>query len=475
MQLREVQVRALPPERLTPLIGEERAAQFAMTAKAARELLDGRSVCNVNSTAAGGGVAELLQTLLAYARGAGVNARWAVIEGNPRFFEITKRIHNHLYGSAGDGGPLGRRERADYEATLHDNLDGLLSIVRPGDALLLHDPQTAGLAPALAARDITLVWRCHVGIDHQNERSAIGWEFLQPYLEHVDAFVFSRAEFAPSFVPRDRIVVIPPSIDPFSAKNEPIPRDDAIRILQYVGLLDGGSSQPVVTFTRRDGSPGRIDRHIDLLQTGPAPGADVPIVLQASRWDSMKDMPGVMAAFASHITEMRDAHLILAGPSAHGVADDPEAAEVLDTCMVAWSRLPEYARTRIHLACVAMTDADEAAAIVNALQLHATVVTQKSIAEGFGLTVAEAMWKARPVVGSAVGGIVDQIVHGETGYLVDDPNDLDAFAGALRTLLDEPVAATEMGLRGHTRANSLFLGDRHLEQWAGLLARFAAR
>jgi trehalose synthase len=475
MQLREVEVRPLPPERLTPLIGDERAARFATIAKTACVLLDGRRVCNVNSTASGGGVAELLQTLLAYARGAGVDARWAVIEGNPRFFEITKRIHNHLYGTAGDGGPLGRRERADYEATLLANLDGLLSIVRPGDALLLHDPQTAGLAAEIAGRDITLVWRCHVGIDQQNGHSALGWEFLRPYLEYVDAFVFSRAEFAPPFVPRDRVVVIPPSIDPFSAKNEPISRNDAIRILQYVGLLDGGSGQPVVTFTRRDGSPGRVDRHVDMLQTGPAPGIDVPLVLQASRWDSMKDMPGVMAAFASHIEEMRDAHLILAGPSVHGVADDPEAAEVLDACMADWARLPEHARARIHLACVPMADADEAAAVVNALQLHATVVAQKSIAEGFGLTVAEAMWKARPVVGSAVGGIVDQIVHGETGYLVNDPFDLDAFAGALRALLDAPEAATEMGLRGRTRANTLFLGDRHLEQWAGLLRRFAVR
>jgi trehalose synthase len=474
-QLHEVDVRALTPARLTPLIGEERAAKFELTATSAREFLQGRLVYNVNSTAAGGGVAELLQTLLAYARGAGIDTRWGVIDGNPRFFEITKRIHNHLYGSPGDGGPLGPAERVDYESTLRDNIDGLPSIVRPGDVLVLHDPQTAGLAPALAARGITLVWRCHVGIDQQNEHSALGWEFLRPYLEHVDAFVFSRDAFAPPYVPRDRMVVIEPSIDPFSAKNEPMTRDDAVRILQYVGLLDGGSDKPVVTFSRRDGSPGRIDRHTDILQTGPAPGVDIPVVLQASRWDAMKDMPGVMNAFASHLGEMHDAHLILAGPSVHGVADDPEAAEVLDTCIRQWRTLPHHARSRIHLACVPMTDADEAAAIVNALQLHATVVTQKSIAEGFGLTVAEAMWKARPVVGSAVGGIVDQIVNGETGFLVDDPYDLDEFAYAVSKLLDAPDVAMAMGERGRDRANELFLGDRHLEQWAGLLERFAAQ
>ena len=149
MALQEVEVRAIAPGRLGSLLGPERAQRFETTAATARALLEGRAVVNVNSTATGGGVAELLQTLLAYARGAGVDVRWVVIEGDQRFFEITKRIHNHLYGTPGDGGPLGEAERRDYEKTLRRNLAGLLDLVRAGDVVVLHDPQTAGLAAAV--------------------------------------------------------------------------------------------------------------------------------------------------------------------------------------------------------------------------------------------------------------------------------------------------------------------------------------
>ena len=240
----------------------------------------------------------------------------------------------------------------------------------------------------------------------------------------------------------------------------------------YVGLLNGEVSQPVVTFTRRDGSPGRINGHVNTLQTGPGPPADVPLVVQASRWDTMKDMRGVMLGFAEHLDDFGSAHLLLAGPSVHSVADDPEASRVLDVCVTQWRALPGAARARIHLACVPMADADEAAAIVNVLQRHAAVVVQKSLAEGFGLTVAEAMWKGRPVLGSAVGGIVDQIVPGKTGWLLDEPHDLAGFAAALANLLADADESARMGDRGRQRVTELFLGDRHLEEWAQVFTRF---
>ncbi|HZP28775.1 MAG TPA: glycosyltransferase [Acidimicrobiia bacterium] len=470
MALQEVFVRALAPERLTALIGPERAHRFLATAAATEAGLAGRLVLNVNSTAVGGGVAEMLQTLLAYARGVGVDTRWVVVEGNPEFFGITKRVHNGLYGMPGDGGPLGADERRVYEATLHSNAAELRALVRPGDFVLLHDPQTAGLAPGLRRAGVTVVWRCHVGIDRPNGHAERAWDFLRRYLEDVDAYVFSCEQFAPPWIDRSRLEVIPPSIDPFSAKNEPMEPDEVARILQYVGLLDGGGAQPVATFTRRDGSPGRVNRHVDILQTGPPPPVEAPLVLQASRWDSLKDMRGVMEAFAEHVAPRSDAHLVLAGPAVHGVADDPEAAGILADCVQGWRRLPHAARSRIHLACVPMTDPDEAAAIVNALQRHCTIAAQKSLAEGFGLTVAEAMWKSRPVVGSAVGGIVEQIVDRESGLLVDDPTDPVAFGDALQVLLDDPAEATRLGANARTRACERFLGDRHLEQWAALLA-----
>lgn len=467
MTLPNVDVRPLPPHRLAPLIGPERAERFDMIAAAAREMLDGRVVLNVNSTASGGGVAELLQTLLAYARGAGVDARWAVISGNPRFYEITKRIHNNLYGFPGDDGPLGDEEHADYEATLRDNVERLAPFVRAGDFVLLHDPQTAGLAPALAALGATLVWRCHIGIDMPNEHSERAWSFLRDYLAPVHRFVFSREAFAPSFVPRSQLTVIPPSIDPFSAKNEAMLPSQVLEIVRYVGLLDGDASPPEFSFTRRDGSPGRVTGHVDLLGTG-APPDNVPLVVQVSRWDAMKDMGGVMQGFVARLDHLGDAHLMLSGPDVRGVTDDPEGQGVLDECLAMWDALPRPARERVHLSCVPMIDTDVAAAICNALQRLASVVVQKSVAEGFGLTVAEAMWKSRPVIGGAVGGIVDQIVDGRTGLLVD-PHDLDAFGDALETLITDLPAAAAMGELARVRALEYFLGDRHLEQWAAAL------
>jgi trehalose synthase len=451
------------------VIGEERAAHFSAMAEVTRALLGGRAVINVNSTAKGGGVAELLQTLLAYARGVGVDARWFVVEGNPAFFEVTKRIHNHLYGDPGDGGPLGVGERRVYEKTLHDNADDLLAVVRPGDVVLLHDPQTAALAAPARRAGGVVVWRSHVGVDAPNAEVEEAWAFLRPYVDDVAAYVFSRREFAPPWVDVDRLHVIAPSIDPFSAKNYEMPPAEAVRVLRYVGLLAGDEHPPPAPFVRRDGSRGRVDRHADILQTGPPPPSDIPLVVQASRWDRLKDMQGVMAGFADHVDGAGDAHLVLAGPSVSGVADDPESAHVLDQCAAAWRRLPHAQRARVHLACTPMRDPDEVAAIVNALQRHAAVVVQKSLAEGFGLTVAEAMWKGRPIVASGLGGIADQVVDGEHGLLLDDPSDLAAFGSATRRLLDDPGLAARLGANARRRALEEFLPDRHLEQWAALL------
>jgi trehalose synthase len=472
--LETVQVEALVPGRLEQLIGPERAGEFEKTAAAAREFLAGRRVVNVNSTATGGGVAELLQTLLAYARGVGIDTSWMVVACQPGFFTITKRLHNLLYGAPGDGGPLGHDERAVYDAALRGNGDELLSVVGRDDIVLLHDPQTAGLVPKLRRSGASIVWRCHVGRDEPNENTERGWEFLRPYLEDVDAFVFTRAEFAPGWMDRDRLHVIPPSIDPFSTKNMELDPSQVRQILQYVGLLADGTDSCHTTFVRRDGSPGRIDRRVDILQTGPPPPAQAPLVMQASRWDPMKDMAGVMESFARYVDGSSDAHLALVGPSVHGVADDPEAGQVLDDCVARWRALPAAARSRIHLACVPMHDPDEAAVIVNALQRHATVVAQKSIAEGFGLTVSEAMWKHRPVVASRVGGIVDQITEGENGILIDDASDLAAFGAAVEDLLRNPVRAKKLGEAAHRSAKEQFLGDRHLQRYAHLFATLAA-
>jgi trehalose synthase len=261
--------------------------------------------------------------------------------------------------------------------------------------------------------------------------------------------------------------VIAPSIDAFSAKNCDLTDIDVGRILRRVGIIQGDGGE-TVSFTRRDGTAGTVRRHADLLSGSPLP-AEAPLVVQVSRWDRLKDMAGVLAAFADYVAPAEPGvHLVLAGPDVSGVSDDPEGAEVLTACRAAWQRLPDGVRERCHLASIPMDDIDENAVIINALQRHAAVVVQKSLVEGFGLTVTEAMWKSRPVLASAVGGIQDQIIDGTDGVLLPDAHDLPGFAQRLRGLLDDPTLAQRYARAAHARVRDEFLSDRHLTQYVDL-------
>jgi trehalose synthase len=463
--MQHVAITSRDPFRFAPLVGQERTDLFAVeAAHEVLELLQGRSVINVNSTAAGGGVAEMLHVLLGLLRGVGVDARWLVIDGNPEFFEVTKRLHNHLYGSPGDGGDLGEAEHRIYDDTVQAERDALSAHARAGDIIVLHDPQTAGLAEHAKQFGCKVVWRCHVGIDEPNTHSRVGWDFLRPYLEpFVDHYVFSDHRFPPDWVSPDRLSVIWPSIDPFSPKNQDLDDATVEAILTHVGLISGTPGD--TSFERGDGSPGRVELMCDIVRTGPPPGPDVPLVVQISRWDSMKDMTGVMLAFAEHIDSGRTAQLVLAGPVVTAVADDPEGGQVLYDCWNLWRQLPHAVRARVQLACLPMHDLEENAVIVNALQRHAHVVAQKSLAEGFGLTAAEAMLKGTPVVASAVGGLVDQVIDGESGLLVQDPTDLAEFGRAVCRILDDDEFRRRLGAGARTRAIENHLGDTHLRRW----------
>ena len=443
---------------------EKRASKIA-------QLLAGRTVFNVNSTGKGGGVAELLSWLLGYIRGAGVNARWCVIEGTPAFFMVTKRLHNMLHGEAGDGLPLTDSDAETYRTVLGENAADIRALISNGDVVVLHDPQTAGLVPAAKEAGAIVVWRCHVGREEQNELTEGGWNFLKPYLEQANALVFSRKEHIPEWARGEKTVAIPPSIDPFATKNRPLPLANARAILAHTGILrhDGYGVHP--EFVKSDGSIGRVNRMADLVQTGPAPSADLKTVVQVSRWDRLKDMAGVMDSFSKFVDGPRESRLILAGPVVTGVADDPEGGRLLTKCIEQWRELPHFERSRVQLVCLPMFDFDENAAIVNALQTHATVVVQKSLQEGFGLTVTEAMWKGKAVVASAIGGIQDQIVHGESGLLVKDPTDGREFGAAVQSALDDDALNQQLGANARRRVQDLFLGDRHLLQYADLLER----
>ena len=468
-QLHEVDVPPLSVERLRPLIGDTRTDRLERVAGDTRRRLDGSTVWNVNSTATGGGVAEMLEVLVGYARGMGIDCRWLVLEGDAEFFAVTKRIHNRLHGMVGDGGDLGRPEADHVAAVSAANAPSLLERVRPGDVVVLHDPQTAGLAPWLAGSGVHVVWRSHIGVDHPNRWTEQALHLLRPALGSCDAFVFTRSSYVPPWVPPERVSIIPPSIDPLSAKNQSLDPASLPSFLDRIGLTSGPGDR-ATTFRRQDGSFGEVVRRAAVVAEGDPPASLDNLVVQVSRWDRLKDMAGVMTGFADHVVGGIDAHLALVGPSTEGVADDPEGAGVYAACVEAWRRLPVGARRRIRLVSLPMDDVEENAAMVNAIQRAATVVVQKSLVEGFGLTVAEGMWKGRPVVASGVGGIVDQVRPG-TGVLLDDPGDLDAFGKAVADLLRDPEEIARLGANAHRLVREEYLGDKHLLRFAELLAR----
>jgi trehalose synthase len=472
-RLQEVQFGPRPVELLLSLVREDQIDDTSRVVDEMRRRMEGRVLWNVNSTGLGGGVAEMLRPLLGYVKALGVDTRWVVIEGTPDFFRITKRLHHALHGSGGDGSPLGQSERAVYEQVLQANAEELLRLIRPRDFVILHDPQTAGLAPHLVRSGAIVIWRCHVGDDKLDGQAELGWGFLAPYLEDVAAAVFSRSRYIPGCCDHGRSVVIPPSIDAFSAKNQELDDATVRAILVHAGLVEGPPDEGSTTFRRDDGSPGRVQRQASVLRLGPAPSWETPLVVQISRWDPLKDPAGVMQGFAEHVDGAGPTGpaLVLAGPVVGVVADDPEDTAVLEQVVAEWHRLPPSHRNRIHLASLPMADVEENAAIVNALQRHATVVVQKSLHEGFGLTVTEAMWKSRPVVASAVGGIQDQITDGVHGLLVQDPFDTRAVGTALGRILEDSDYAAWLGRNAHCRVRDEFLVVRHLIQHAELIER----
>ena len=442
--MHEVNLTQRPLGTLASILPKEQAARFRETVTIGAGAFAGRAIWHVNATAAGGGVAEMLYPQLGYALAGGIRTRWLTLDGNSEFFAITKRLHNAIHGT-GDPAALGPASHAPYERVLDLNAEDMLRLVNPRDLVLLHDPQPAGLVGPLQRAGLRVAWRSHIGIDAQNEQSVAAWDFLRPYIGSADAFVFSRLQYVPPWIPPERLWIIPPSIDPLAPKNRPIPPRQRLRILTNNGLLsaDGATPSPVV-------------------QGAPPPAPDARVVVQVSRWDRLKDMPGVMVGFA-RARLPGDVHLMLVAPAVTGVSDDPEGAQVQAECLAYWNELPGNIRRHISLVSVPMDDLAQNATIINAIQRHASVVVQKSVAEGFGLTVAEAMWKARPMVASAVGGIQDQITDGLNGLLVE-PRDLDAFALALERLLGDQYLADRLGQAARRQVRSHFLDDRQMTQ-----------
>jgi len=462
-----------PDARFEELVGPTEAARYEdRLARGKTGLADG-TLWHVNSTAQGGGVSELLRSCLGYLRDGGIDVRWLVFDGDEAFFAITKRLHNRLHGDVGDGGELGLSERQHYQHVAEANLGDSRTLVRPGDVVVIHDPQPLGLAPGLAALGATVVWTCHVGVDEANDVTRSAWEFLRPLLDAADVCTFTRRAYAWEGLDDRHVEIVPPCIDGLALKNAPIELERRAAILEAAGVVaratvTGAGARAEPTFSRSDGAVGHVQRRADMDEDAPVPGT-ASLVVQVSRWDRLKDPRGVLTGFVED-ADLAEAHLMLAGPAPSSVADDPEAEEVLREVRKLRSDLRSTDRERVHLANLPTDDLEENAVIVNALQRRADVVVQKSLAEGFGLTVAEAMWKQRPLVASRVGGIRDQIDDGMNGLLVD-PRDLVAFGNAVQQLLEDRERAAAFGAAARERVRARYLAPQYLGAYLDVIAR----
>ncbi|VAV83112.1 Alpha,alpha-trehalose synthase [hydrothermal vent metagenome] len=382
--------------------GELRAIEYMA------DKLRGRSFLHVNSTATGGGVAELMQRIIPLIRELDIDAKWKVIKGNKQFFEVTKRIHNSLQGQAG---PLTDKMWDTYEKVNRKNGE---KMNLDADCVFIHDPQPAMLIDH-KKRGIW-VWRCHIDISTPDK---VMWYLLKDQVKKYDAAIFSVASFARSLpLPQ---YMIPPSIDPFSDKN--------------IELSDAEIDEVFERF--------KVPR-------------DKPILLQVSRFDPFKDPIGVIESFKM-VKKYYDCTLVLAGGTAD---DDPEGERILAEVMEAAEGVED-----LHILLLPPFSDKE----INALQRGATIVIQKSTREGFGLVVAEALWKNKPVVAGDVGGIPLQVIDGVTGHLV---HSVEGCAVRIRQLLQDPVRARNMGIMGreHIRRNYLITGHirKYLALWLSM-------
>jgi trehalose synthase len=444
--------------------------------------LAGRKVWMVNSTAQGGGVAEMLPMLVSILTELGVPTEWAVMGSDePQFFELTKRLHNLIHGT-GDPG-LGDEDRQLYAAVSSENASELKRRLRPEDILVIHDPQPLGMGALLKRElEIPLFFRCHIGVEADGPETRAAWNFLQPYAELCDYAIFSAPEYIPDFL-AGKAGIITPAIDPLSYKNRDLSPHKLAGILKNAGLAR--SPHPVVpapfqeqaTRLRPDGSFHRMDEETDI-------GIPFrPIVTQISRWDRLKGFAPLLEAFVrmKHAIAGREfslrqrrrlsyVRLVMAGPEPAAVSDDPEAKSVLAELIDAYRRLPHWIQDDVALVSLPMSSREENALMVNALQRCSSVVVQNSLQEGFGLTVTEAMWKQRGVLGSRAGGIRHQIRDGMDGRLVPDGGDPRHIAELLDAMLDDLPARTRWGQNAQCRVHDEFLVFTQVRRWLEILA-----
>lgn len=445
--------------------------------------LQGRSVCMVNSSAQGGGVAEMLPKLVGTLRELGVDAHWLVMgSSDEAFFKLTKRIHNLIHG-AGDP-ELTSQDRALYESVSRANADQLRDRLRPGDILVVHDPQPLGAGAFVKApADVHRVWRCHIGLDVSLPATRAAWQFLKPYAEAYDQVVFSAPEYIPDYL-AGRSSIIHPALDPLSHKNRHLSPHKLSGILCNAGFSK--EHAPVLTAAfehqaQRLQSDGRfavatVPNEVGLLYR--------PIVTQISRWDRLKGFLPLLEGFVHmkktirersgkatvrHRRRLEIVRLVLAGPDPDSIQDDPEGVEVLDSLKAAYCALSPEFQEDIALVTLPMQSRKENALMANALQTCSTIVVQNSLREGFGLTVTEAMWKGTAVLGSSACGIRQQVRDRIDGRLTADPECPDEIAMNLDTMLDDEFARDRWGRSAQKRVLSEFLLFNQVARWLRVL------
>lgn len=391
------------------LLGAEVIDQLFQSAR----LLDGKKIVHVSSTRQGGGVSEILNKMVPLFAGLGLETRWEILEGNESFFQCTKLFHNLLQGSASHR--LNDTMLKTWVDTNKKNAEKLAPLLQDADFVLIHDPQPLSLIDHFPNRKGKWIWRCH--IDTSLAQRMI-WKYLRPHIDRFDASIFSLENYNQLFP--HPVFVIPPSIDPFSEKNIELDLEEISEVLKRFGI---DSSRP--------------------------------IVLQVSRFDIFKDPIGVIRAYRLVKRYKRGLQLVLAGG---GAPDDPEGNAMLQEVQLAAEGDPD-----IHVLYLP----SDSPRIINALQRAADIILQKSTREGFGLTVAEALWKMKPVIAGDTGGIRVQVMNHYTGLLVHTP---EGAANRLRYLLQSPETGKNFGVAGKRLVKENFLITRHLRDYLTMMS-----
>jgi trehalose synthase len=374
------------------------------------EPLAGKRVVHLSATAFGGGVAEINYTLVPLMADAGLDVEWRIINGQDEFFQVTKTIHNALQGN-----PRGLTE-SDQEIFRRYNAQNARDFEDDYDFVVVHDPQPAAMVEHFAESTARWIWRCHIDLSAPNPDVL---DFLLPWIERHDAAIFHRREYVPNGAELPDCFIWPPAIDPLTPKNMALSPEDAAYIVDQFGI--------------------DVER---------------PLLTQVSRFDPWKDPLGVIDAYRAVKADVPEVQLALVGSMAH---DDPEGWDFYNQTVAYAGGDPDiYVLSNLN---------NVGSVEVNAFQVHSQVVLQKSIKEGFGLTVTEALWKSRPTVAGRVGGIVAQIVDGETGWLVDTSS---TAAEACKEILRDPAAARARALRGKEYVRRHFLTPRLLRDWLAL-------